>query len=143
MASEAWELEFAEGTVTTTRIDSDVEKGGKTADGASAVSFVLERDEAIIVEESLNRLAAVRVREVPDGPNIPEDANSDDRNTIQVVEPDDLERSEEFLLQRTYVVTEYETELINNEFFQITLSLFANPGKSEGFGHTFGEGFGT
>jgi hypothetical protein len=142
MSDKDWEFEFAGGTVTTVRLEKDISKGGQTADDYVEPSIIVEQDEAIIVEESLNRQGAVRVREVPDGPDIPEDTNVNSRNTVQVLTPDDQERAREWLPQSKYIVTNWEISLINNEFYELSLEMYKISGTGNGFGRTFGRNFG-
>lgn len=82
-----WRFEFADGDVISDRVERNIQRGGKTFDGSYSLEVMLRRPEAIVLEGSLNRQAAVRKQTVPDGEDKFRDENEADRNTVRVTPP--------------------------------------------------------
>lgn len=118
---DEWLFEFADGGVATSRIEREVGRGGSSVGGRRVLRLVLTTEEATVVEESLNRQAAASVREVPDAQNLASDSNPDDRNTISVTTPSDRDPDEQVIDGGDYVVSEWETTMINDVRAQVEL----------------------
>lgn len=121
--SDEWKLTLADGEVGTDRIIKNIDRGGGAVDNSYSISIILDEEEAMIVEHSLNRQAAVYTRDVPEGPNIVEDTNSDDRNTITIDAPSNRDSDEVILESGTYIVQSWETTLLNDEYFQVDMGV--------------------
>lgn len=121
--SDEWLFEFVDGDVATDRVEREVGRGGKSIEGSTELSLAVQTEEAIIIEGSLNRLAAIDLREIPDGTDLAEDETSDDRNTVTISTPDERDPDELFLKSGEYVVEHYTTTLINDEFQQVNLEI--------------------
>lgn len=118
-----WHFEFADGDVSTSRIEHNVGRGGSSIDGSKQISMPLTFEEAMVVEDSLNRQASVATRKIPDAQNMIEDNNPDSRNTVFVTSPAARESSEQVLEGGEYVVEDWDNSLINDERFQFNLTL--------------------
>lgn len=119
--STEYHFAFADGEVATRRVEREVSRGGISVEGARQLSVVLTEAETIVLEESLNRQGGVRIREVPDAPNIVEDTTADGRNTVTITPPSG--ESDPEIAADDYAVLEWETNLINDQRFQVSLTV--------------------
>lgn len=117
-----WRFTFADGEIATNRIEQNITRGDRI-EGTQSIELTLDRDEAIVLESSLNRQAAIRILDVADGPVLAEDINADDRNTVTIETPTERDPEERIVEAGEYVVTRFETRLINDEYFQAELSV--------------------
>lgn len=119
-----WLMEFADGSVATGRVRSDVKRSGKmSVDGTRTLSTTLDRGEARIVEESLNRQSAVRLRQVPDDRDVIEDVSETGRNTVSVTAPTGMDGSDTFISTGDYIVHGWSTSYISDDFYKVDLTL--------------------
>lgn len=121
--SDEWLFEFADGEVATERVRRNVERGGKTVEGSIKLEMAFTLSETVVLEDSLNRQAATNTKEVEDGVDYTADENPNNRNTVDVTQSSNRDPNGEILPTDTYVATHWETQLINDEFSQVTLSL--------------------
>ena len=122
-SDDQWKFEFADGSVATDRVEKDVGTTGGIVEGTKSISFVLERDELKVLEDSLNRQAAIYQQKVPDEQDLFKDKNDAGRNTVTVTAPPNRDPDEKVIESGDYVVSEWEDELVNNEFFQVSMTL--------------------
>jgi len=122
-SNDEWHFAFADGEVATDRVGEEVSGGGSTVGGKRSVSVTCSLDQAAVIEESLNRMAAVRMREIPDAQNIAEDKNPNSRNTVTVTAPSNRDPNERIIESGDYVVEEWETSLINDSYVDMMLEL--------------------
>lgn len=114
-----WHLQFADGDIETSRVERSIERGGKTFDGNYRLELTLRRSDAMVLEDSLNRQAAVRKQTVPDGEDKFRDENGDERNTVNITPPE----GHSVVESGEYAVEEWEGRWANDIFFVYTLSL--------------------
>jgi hypothetical protein len=69
----------------------------------------------------VSQQAGVRVKSIPDAPNVVRDDTSSDTNTITVDAPD----SQSVVSDGDYVVLEWETERLNDAFQEYTIEVAA------------------
>lgn len=119
-ASDEWEFDFATGRFTTRRVRSDI--GGQGRDGGRerSLTMLLDRAQTKTVEDNASRLHAVTRRAVPGGSNVAVDTSPDGRNTVTVTPPDGVTDAFD---QGDYVVLGWETELLSDDAYQVTVDL--------------------
>lgn len=113
-----WEFDFYTGTIATTRVHSELGTSGGSGTKSKRLTLILDADQVQVLEESASFLNAVRTREVPDGENVSEDNSPGDRNTVTVASPD-----EDVLESGDYVVQEWKSEMQNDRFQRVSLTL--------------------
>jgi hypothetical protein len=113
-----WGFRFNTGEFATSRVHQEMQAGASASVRTQTLQLILEPEEVKVLEESASHLNAVRVREVPDGENVVEDNTAENRNTVFVDSP-----NEEVFESGDYRVKEWRTNWMNDDFYQITLSL--------------------
>lgn len=122
-STSEWLFSFADGGVATARVESELRRGGNIVEGSVNVTLIVERAELRKVEESVNRQASVYTRNVPDGSDVIEDLNANNRNTVTVDAPSNRDPDNDILTPGDYVVEEWESRLINNEFYELSMQM--------------------
>lgn len=82
-----WVFEFAEGDVATTRVKHDMAGTGQKGTDGRSLTVSLTPLQVRTLEESVRKLEAVSVTEVPDGQNLVQDNSPEEVNTVNVVPP--------------------------------------------------------
>lgn len=111
-----WTFEFDTGTIATSRVSAELDAVGKNGTPGKRLTLILDNDQATVLEESASKLAAVRIREVPDGDNVAEDNSEGDTNTVTVSSPDT-----DTFPDGSYVVQEWETTMQNNDWQRVRI----------------------
>lgn len=119
--SAEWHFAFADGEIATHRVRGEVQKGGSSVGRKTTLTLTLQNSEVAVVEDSLNRQAATRIREVPDAANVAEDQNDNSRNTVTVTSPSGKDPNEVVIETGTYVVVNWETQLINDAWSKMEI----------------------
>lgn len=120
-SSDEWSFAFRSATVATSRVTPDVNEGTNTAAETVDLTLLLDDVQTKILEESLTRLAAVSVREVPDGTNTVDDDSDGpaDANTFAVTTPD----GESPIPDGNYVAMDWSSERRSDRLFRVDLTI--------------------
>lgn len=113
-----WEFAFHTGTIATKRVHQEIQGAASKGKTGKQLTLTLTPEQVKVLEESASHLNAVRIREVPDGPNLAEDNTSNDRNTVTVTSPDP-----DVFASGDYRVSEWETSWRNEDFYRVALRL--------------------
>lgn len=85
-ASDEWQFDFVEGTISTRH----VQQVDEDDEDSYTLTLGVDADAAGIIIGSVNRVDAVSVEEIPDGDDFVRDNSSGDRNTVTITRPSDL-----------------------------------------------------
>jgi hypothetical protein len=120
-ASDEWGLTTVNGTIATGRVDADLLGTGRDGVERFEILARLTFEQALAWETAVSQQAGVRVKSIPDAPNVVRDDTSSDTNTITVDAPD----SQSVVSDGDYVVLEWETERLNDAFQEYTIEVAA------------------
>ena len=117
-ASDEWSLACRSATIATTKVAPTIEQGTDTAADRVGLTLVLNPEQTRVFEESLGRVAASSVRQVPDGSNawVDESASPTDANTVAVTSPDTEDPPFD---DGDWVVASWETAALSSDAYQI------------------------
>lgn len=121
-ASGEWYFGFDRGSVSTTRVSAEV--SSKSSDGTETrtIRGILTHEQAIAIEESCVRQAAVRTRVVQDGTNTTEDNSPDSANTVYIDPPDG---ETDVITEGDYAVTSWVSTIENDRYQRVEISVSA------------------
>lgn len=112
-APDQFGFDFQVGSIATSRV---LVTSSENPDGTTdliTLQLVLSEDEVRVFEENASHLNTVRVRVVPDGTDVLEDASKDNRNTVTITPPDNTSGP---ITGGEYVFREWETEWIRTAY---------------------------
>lgn len=118
-ASDQWSFAFRSSTITTKRVRAEIRRGSAADTGSAELELLLDLDQTRVVLEEPTNLAAVRTRQVPDGPNVQEDNAPNDENTVTVTTPD----NESPIEDGDYAVGGWEATWLNDAAYRVRLEL--------------------
>ena len=120
--SDEWHWSFADGEIATALVEEGPERGGSTVSGARSIALSLTEPEAAVIEDSLNRQSAARVRPIADAGDVAED-QSGGRQTVTVTAPSPPPNRDAVLPSDTYVAMEWATEWRDDRRYEVSLEL--------------------
>jgi hypothetical protein len=110
---DQFKFDFAIGSIATSRVLIESSQNPDGTTDLINLQLVLTEEEVRVFEENASHLNTVRVRVVPDGSDVLEDASVDGRNTITVTPPDNTSGP---IKPGEYVFREWETEWIRTAY---------------------------
>lgn len=113
-----WTFAFADGTVETTRVTTDIVRTPDDSLQSVEMVIVVDDQEIVIIEESLDKQGAINVRKVPDGPNLVEDTTANNRNTVDITP---TSGASDTIPAGTYVARNWETEWMYSTAYTVTI----------------------
>lgn len=114
-----WEFAFSNATVNTARVQAEQSSGSENDSDTIDLTLYLTNSQARVFEEHGQTVEAVNVREVPDGSNVVDDNNSNDRNTLTITPP-----SSGVVSSGDHVMLSYTTEWINSSYHKLSVSVY-------------------
>ena len=120
---DLWLFELAAGDILSRRVSYDTPTGGNKVD-SRRVTVLLSADEQLIIERSATRQAGVVVQEIEDGEDFARDESTDAVNTVDISPPDNSSVAFE---ADTYIITDWEAEWLNDDWYQTTITLLRTP----------------
>lgn len=115
-----WKLGTSNGAVVTNRVDAEFIGTGEGGVRRFELTTRLTFEQSRVLETALSRSRGVRVRQIPDAPNVAVDATDGDTATVDVNSP-----AKAVVSDGEYVVSGYETERISDAYQSVTLTLAA------------------
>lgn len=116
-----WAFDTRYGQIATDRVDAEFL--GTGSDGVERFELVarLSFEQAHVLEAAYSRLAGGRVKQIPDAPNVMVDETTDDAVTVTVNAPE----SQSTVADGAYVITEWESERLNDRFQSVAFTVAA------------------
>ena len=113
-----WTFTFADGTVQTTRVTTDITRTPDDSLKSVQMDIVVNDKQVEIIEKSLNKQGAINVREVPDGLNLVEDMTENNRNTVDI---DPTTGASNTVPAGKYIVQNWETEWMYSTAYTVSI----------------------
>ena len=106
-SASQWTFEFEFGTIATRRVTVETTESSSGTLDVQELQLVLQPEQVRIFEENVSHLNLVYERSVPDGFDIVDDTSSDERNTVQISPPANVDES---VVEGEYSFVSWETE---------------------------------
>lgn len=116
-----WRFVFRSAAIATKRVSTEILQGTESNADRVQLTLILDPTQMKALEESLTRLAAASIREVPDGSNTADDdsASPADANTVTVTTPD----GQDPIREGDWVALQWQSEWISAEAYRVQLVL--------------------
>lgn len=108
-----WLFVFTFGSIGTNRVETGVIESNKGTLDVYEINMVLTPLQVRLFEENFSFLNKSVVREVPDGDDVVDDTSADNRNTVNVLQPDGADGP---ISDGEYVCLTWETEWISGAY---------------------------
>lgn len=116
--TDDWEFDAQNGRVSTQRVAAQPETGVQAQTATTQLTLFLTPAQARVIVENCQRVAATRVREVPDGPNVVEDNTTNTTNTLSITPPDTG-----IIDTGDYVVRDWSVTWVSDDYHRVELTI--------------------
>ncbi|AFH22131.1 hypothetical protein OSG_eHP18_00105 [environmental Halophage eHP-18] len=114
LGGKGWAFDTRYGQLVTDRIDAEFIGRGGGGVRRFEITARFTFDQAHAFEAALSRLGGVRVREIPDAPNVAVDETADNAATVGIDSPPNND-----VADGSYVVTEWDSRRLNERFQEL------------------------
>jgi hypothetical protein len=113
-----WKFTTSNGSIVTNRVDAEFLGTGESGVEQFELTTRLTFAQARVLETALSRVRGVRVRQIPDAPNVAVDDTDGDAATVDINAP-----GGGVVTDGAYVVREYDAERISDAYNQVSLTI--------------------